>query len=363
MKYTTANKPLQCMMTQSTCYRQTRTMEVKGILWHSTGVNNPWLSRYVQPDDGAANRAELLKKIGKNKYNHDWNHIYHEAGMNGWIGKLDDGTVAAVQTMPWNYRPWGCYAGINGSCNNGWIQFEICEDNLKDKKYFEAAYKEACELTAYLCKLYNIDPNGTVSYNGVKVPTILCHQDSYRLGLGSNHSDIYNWFDRYGYDMTNVRKDVAALLKPAPVTPPTPAANTATFKAGDVVKIIGSKYYSGKEIPSWVKNKSWIVYSVSGDRVVINKSLDGDSAIMSPIKAGDLALSTANVVEVGDTVKITGTKYYSGATIPSWVRNLNWIVQSAEAGSDRVIINKSADKRYAIMSPIKRGDLVVVKKH
>lgn len=41
MKYSDSNKPLQCMMTNSTCYKQTRTMQVKGILWHSTGANNP----------------------------------------------------------------------------------------------------------------------------------------------------------------------------------------------------------------------------------------------------------------------------------------------------------------------------------
>jgi hypothetical protein len=35
------------MMTNSTCYQQTKTMEVKGILWHSTGCNNPNIKRYV----------------------------------------------------------------------------------------------------------------------------------------------------------------------------------------------------------------------------------------------------------------------------------------------------------------------------
>lgn len=87
-----------------------------------------------------------------------------------------------------------------------------CEDSLTDRNYFNAVYKEACEITAYICKLYNIDPHGTVNFNGVKVPTILCHQDSYKLGLGSNHSDVYHWFDKYGKTMANVRDDVAKLL-------------------------------------------------------------------------------------------------------------------------------------------------------
>lgn len=77
--------------------------------------------------------------------------------------------------MPWEYRPWGCGVGVKGSCNDGWIQFEMCEDNLYNADYFNQVYREACELTAYLCKKYKIDPMGSVMHNKIKVPTILCH--------------------------------------------------------------------------------------------------------------------------------------------------------------------------------------------
>ena len=49
-------------------------MEVKGILWHSTGANNPTLKRYVQPFETDANYDEMIKLLGKNKYNNDLNH-------------------------------------------------------------------------------------------------------------------------------------------------------------------------------------------------------------------------------------------------------------------------------------------------
>lgn len=212
MKYNDKNKPLVCMMTQSTCYKGTRKFTPKGVLWHSTGANNPWLKRYVQPDDNAANRSELLNLLDKNQYGNDWNHIEREAGLNFWIGKLADGTVAAVQTMPWDYRPWGCGSGNNGSCNNTHIQFEICEDGLNDKSYWEAVYKEACEMTAYLCKMFGIDPKGTTVCNGVTVPTIIDHTGSHALGLGSNHGDVQHWSRKYGKTMENVRNDVAAIL-------------------------------------------------------------------------------------------------------------------------------------------------------
>lgn len=224
MKYNENNKPLVCMQTQSTCYRNTRKMKVLGVLWHSTGANNPWLKRYVQPSDNDSNRAQLLALLGKNQSGNDWNHIDRQAGLNCWIGKLADGSVATVQTMPWDYKPWGC----GGDCNNGWIQFEICEDDLTSADYFNKVYKEACEITAYLCRMYGIDPRGTVRFNGKTVPTILCHYDSYKLGLGSGHSDVYHWFEKHGKSMDSVRNDVAALMSSAASAPVTPNTNTET---------------------------------------------------------------------------------------------------------------------------------------
>ena len=221
MKYSSSNAPLKCIMTNSTCYRQTRTMDIKGVLWHSTGANNPNLRRYVQPSNGDANYQQLLSMIGVNASQNDWNHIEVQAGLNAWIGKLANDTITTVQTMPWEYRPWGCGSGSAGTCNDGWIQFEICEDNLGNQSYFNAVYNEACELTAYLCKMYKLNPKGMVSFKGRSVPVILCHQDSYRLGLGSNHADVLHWFSRYGKTMDDVRVDVYKLMQgsSADVTP------------------------------------------------------------------------------------------------------------------------------------------------
>lgn len=213
MKYSNEAKPLVCMQNNSTCYKNTYKMRVKGVLWHSTGANNPNLRRYVQPSEGDKDYSKLISLLGKNSNGNDWNHIDMEAGLNAWIGRLANGTVAAVQTMPWDYAPWGCYQGRNGSCNDGWIQFEICEDGLNDREYFEKVYQEACELTAYLCRLFHIDPYGGVRVGTVVVPTILCHKESSRLGMGSDHVDVLHWFPKFGKNMDTVRKDVSSLLK------------------------------------------------------------------------------------------------------------------------------------------------------
>lgn len=234
MKYSNSNKPLACIMYNSTCYKGTRTFNPKGILWHCTGANNPNLKRYVQPSNGAMNRDELLRIIGTNPNRNDWNHAYVEAGVNAWIGKKADGSVTTVQALPWNYRPWGCGSGSKGSCNDTHIQFEMCEDALIDRAYFNACYQEGVELTAYLCQMYNIDPKGTFTWNGVKVPTILCHNDSYKLGLGSGHADVYNWFNRFGKTMDDVRNDVAKLLSGGTTAPSTGTTTPTTTISKEV---------------------------------------------------------------------------------------------------------------------------------
>ena len=99
MKYNDTNAPIVCMQTQSTCYKGTTVGKPVGILWHDTAAGNPKISRYVQPSDNDPKRAELLKLIGTNPNKNDWNHIYREAGLNAWIGKLADGTVTQAKLV------------------------------------------------------------------------------------------------------------------------------------------------------------------------------------------------------------------------------------------------------------------------
>ena len=266
MKYSDTNPPLVCMMTQSTCYKGTRKFIPKGVLWHSTGANNPYLKRYVQPSDDDPNKIELLNLLGVNKNRNDWNHKYVNAGLNFWIGKLQDGTVAAVQTMPWDFRPWGCGSGKKGSLNDTHIQFEICEDNLKDQVYFEAIYKEACEVTAYLCKKFGLDPLGTIQYNGLTVPVIIDHVGSYKLGCGSGHSDVQHWFNKFGKNMDDIRRDVKAVLDgdtPEPTPEPTPTPEPFTpYKVRITTTVLNVRKGPGIEYPITTQIKDQGVYTI-----------------------------------------------------------------------------------------------------
>lgn len=221
---------IECYQTHSKWYREALKGSTPiGILWHDTDAGNPEIKRYVQPFEGEENYDEMIALLGKNRYGNDWNHKDVDKGVNAFIGRLADGSVATVKTGGFDFHPWGCGNGTKGSCNgyiwkndkqNGtqiwldqhWIQFEICDDGYKSQDYFLKVYKEAVEFTAYLCDLFNIDPAGTVVFNGVTVPTILCHKDSHKLKLGSDHSDVMEWFGKFGKTMQSVRDDVKKIL-------------------------------------------------------------------------------------------------------------------------------------------------------
>ena len=283
------------ILTENACYKAGRKITVKGIMVHSTGANNPWLKRYVGPDDG---------KLGKNQYNNHWN-TYHPGGrevcVHGFIGKLADGSVATYQTLPWDHRGW--HAG--GSANNTHIGFEICEDGLADATYFKRVYQEAIDLCVYLCKEY-----------GLTEKNIICHSEGYKQGVASNHGDVMHWFPKHGKSMDTFRAEVAAKLKAntAPVekpTAPSTPAPTADIKEGDKVEFTGDavKYNpTTKEIPAWVKNWHHIVTQTTYKGKPVTKG--GKTCVL-----------------LGKKVKKTGGDVVSG--INTWVAVENLKVVSA----------------------------------
>ena len=120
-------------------------------------------------------------------------------------GTVTSGSIASYQTLPWNWRGWHCGSGRSGSANNTHISFEICEDGLDDREYFDAVYREAVELTAHLCELYGLDP--------LEDGVVICHSEGYRRGVASNHGDVMHWFPKFGKNMDGFRADVSRELK------------------------------------------------------------------------------------------------------------------------------------------------------
>lgn len=179
------------LLTHNDCYLRGRTIRPRGVMVHSTGANNPYLRRYIAPDDG---------RLGTPSPRH-WNQSGVGACVHAMIGKAADGSVCAYQTLPWNMRGWHC----GGAGNDTHISFEICEDKLADRAYFQATYQAAVELTAYLCRRFKLDPQA----DGV----VLCHSEGYQRGIASNHADVLHWWRKFGVSMDDFRADVAAEMQ------------------------------------------------------------------------------------------------------------------------------------------------------
>lgn len=181
------------ILTENDCYKTGAKMKPKGAMLHSTAANNPRLKRYVGPDDG---------ELGVNKNGNHWNTPRPDGKkkcVHAFIGKLEDGRIATYQTLPWTIKGW--HAG-HSLGNNEYIGVEMCEDDLTDATYFNAVYKEAVELFAYLCKEFNFTEK-----------EILCHSEGYKKGIASNHCDVMHWFPKHGKSMDTFRADVKKLLE------------------------------------------------------------------------------------------------------------------------------------------------------
>ena len=292
------------IFTENACYKAGRKITVKGIMVHSTGANNPWLKRYVGPDDGL---------LGKNQYNNHWN-TYHPGGrevcVHGFIGKLADGSVATYQVLPWDHRGW--HAG--GSANNTHISFEICEDGLADGTYFKKVYQEAVELCAYLCKQY-----------GLTEKDIICHSEGYKRGIASNHGDVMHWFPKHGKSMDTFRAAVKELLTAdvdAPVqeeTQPRPTEYPEKLTSG---------YYRVRK--TWKDSKSQVgAYRILANaKAAADKNpgtfvFTNDGVAIYPVEKPAEETYRVHTVVKGDTLWDIAQKYLGNGSRYPEIKTLN----------------------------------------
>ena len=194
----------QCLLTKNDCYKKGEKITPKGIVVHSTGADNPYLKRYVQPDDGY---------LGNNIYNNSWNRPKLDVCVHAFIGYDKYKNVKCYQTLPFDYACWGVGRGSKGSYNynpTGYIQFEMCEDNLKNEDYFNQVMDVATDFCVYLCRMFNL-----------KIENVVSHHEAYLRGYGSNHSDCDHWLKKFGKDMNWFREIVKQKMgeKPTPSVP------------------------------------------------------------------------------------------------------------------------------------------------
>lgn len=169
-----------------------------------------WNNGSLKPK-GVMVHSTATPGVGAQKFRDRWNRPNVGASIHAF---LDDKEV--VQCLPWDKKAG--HAG--GSANNTHIAFEICEpagfkysggatmvgyDVEAQTPYFNAVWNNAVELTAYLCKMYGLDPMA----DGV----VICHSEGYKRGIASNHADVMHWFPKHGKNMDDFRLAVKAAME------------------------------------------------------------------------------------------------------------------------------------------------------
>lgn len=252
------------LLTNNNCYKAGKKMTPKGVMYHSTGANNPKLSRYVGPDDGV---------LGSNPNNNHWNQPKpggRSVCVHAFIGKDKNGKVRIYQTLPWNYVGWHSGSGKQGSANTmGYIGFEICEDALNDKVYFAECVNLANQLTAYLVKTYNIPINNK---------TIISHSEGFKLGIASNHADIEHWTKRFSMNMNDIRNEVQKLVEAST------KVETINKSKEDTIM--------NKDVPQWQKD----AFKTLIEKKIIKTPEAWENKLDKQITVGEVMGILANIV-------------------------------------------------------------------
>ncbi len=270
------NNIIKAYATKNLCYIASQKMIPKGIVVHSTAANNPRLSRYVDSPE----------EVGENIYGNHWNNPTPDNKMicvHAFIGYDKNGEIRVAEILPLNICCWGVDEGIKGSYNYdpAYIQFEICEDGLTDRSYYDKVFDVAAEYCAHLCKTY-----------GIKNSNIVGHCEAYLQGYGSNHADPEHWMKRFGETMKDFRLRVCKFLNVEPETKENTETCSLELHKGDLVSIADNAvYYTNRKVPNWVKTQNWYVKEEpKGDCVVIDKNEQNTNSICSPIHKKFLTL-------------------------------------------------------------------------
>jgi len=139
-------------------------------------------------------------------------------------------------------------------------------------------------------------------YN-ISIDKIVGHCEAYKLGYGSNHSDPEHWMKKFEESMEDFRRQVSEILK---------------------------------------KNKGKNENSAEPKKDKSSKNIE--------IQKGDLVSILSDAV------------YYTGKTVPKWVKSQKWYVKENPVGN-KVIIDKNEDGSNSICSPIHKKYLTVAKRN
>lgn len=254
-------------------------------------------------------------------------------------------------------------------CSNlNWLKNYLDDSKLQRFDHWVAQWASACTYSnKNVTGMWQNSSTGKVNGINGNVDTDIAYKD-YPTVIRTNKLN--------GFTSVS-QKPTAPTITPPPVIPPSPSVGTnLKYKVGDIVNFGGGTQYTSANAISGsaVKaSKAKITQTYNGKHPYHCRAIDDSGAFiggvygwvdentLSAIQAAPTVpkpVTPASPVTVGSLVKITGSAYYSGTAIPSWVKAKNWYVK--DISGDSAVIDKSEDGKSAICSPIKVSDIALV---
>lgn len=205
---------------------------------------------------------------------------------------VDDSNI--IQTVEDSNAAWHCGDGngVYGITNHNSIGIETC---VNCDGNYERAIENTLDLVKYLMAKYNIP-----------VERVVRHYDASRKNCPAQMNRNGDWSS-----WNNFKNRLQGQATSTP---------SNNIGVGTKVKVTGSNYATGQNIPAWVKQNTYTVTQVSGNKALL-------SDIVSWVYMSDLlvvgssaAPQPSNNIGVGTKVKVTGSNYATGQSIPTWVK-------------------------------------------
>lgn len=261
-------KIIESICTQSDCYKEGKTIKVKGLMIHSVGCPQPKAQPFIN----------------------NWNKANASACVHAIVEP--DGDV--YQLLPWNHRGW--HGG--GDSNNTHIGVEMTEpdtikytggaswketgDGENTKAHVLATYKHAVELFAFLCEKYSLDPLA----DGV----IISHSEGHKLGIASNHGDVEHLWSKFGLSMIQFRKDIKAAI--------------VIDDTEELTKIMGTSVATAEQMVAYIKAKNKNVAQSVIDMIPLYLSEGKVEGVRGDIAFAQSCLETGNFAFAGSAVTL-----------------------------------------------------------
>lgn len=233
-----------------------------------------------------------------------WYKRWNKPGVEKLVhGFIDDIGV-------YNFAPYtmACWHVGNSYGNANTIGYELCE--FATELEFKNMWNNAINHYANLCKTYKLS-----------VDRIIGHQEGYKKGIASNHSDPDPYFKRFGKDMNKFRAEVQAIL-------------VGTSTSNTSVPVVNNKKSVSGTITILSEINTRNSYSFN-DNTIVGKAYTGEQhhVIESSVVDGTLMYKTPN------------GRYISGAT--KYVKFQN--------GCDTRLTYTSHVQTYGTLSTVANG--------